>query len=255
MSLYKDQRQLVKLSQQCWDCLHIIQDVGYANAYTFFWSEQLKLVQKGIRKIAPDIKGDWLRFKYEGKTVTFSLSDEAIMSYKPKIQEFSSFGSAVRMLGSYEDFVRKIVELSYNPIPSDMQVFKNNHKKNISKNTNSFVKSEVGRGINFFQEVFNYNPHPSYKPSLEFFYQLRNVNVHNSGIVDQKLCDVVSNSFINIIGGTLKVGMRVYWNLSLVLQLHHLLTDMLPQVDPLICSKLGLLQIEKQAYWYQDTST
>src|SRR3972149_4436246 len=109
MNPYKDQLQLIKLSQQCWDCLNRIQDVSYANAYTFFWSEQLELVQQGIRNIAPDIKGDWLRFEYEGKSITFSLSNEAIMNYRPKIQEFSSFGSAVTMLGSYEDFVRKIV--------------------------------------------------------------------------------------------------------------------------------------------------
>ena len=240
--------QLVKLSQQCWDCLDTIQDVSYANVYNFFWSDQIKLVQQGIRNIAPDIKGDWLRFTYEGKTMTFSLSDEFIMKYKPKIQEFSSFGSAVMMLGSYEDFVRKIVELSYKSIPSDMQIFKNNHNKYISRKTNSFVKSEVGRGFDFFQEVFNYNPHQSYKPSLQFFYQFRNITVHSSGIVDQKLCDATSNSDIKI-NGTLRVGMRVHWNLSLVFSLHHLLIEMLPQVDPLICSKLALPQIERQAYW------
>jgi len=251
MSLYKDQRQLIKLSQQCWDCLAIIQAVSYAHAYTFFWSGQLKLVQQGIRKIAPDIRGDWLRFTHDGKTVTFSLSDEAIIAYAPKIQEFSSFGAAVTMLGAYEDFVRKVVELSYQSIPSAMQIFKNNHKKHISRKTNSFVKSEVGRGVDFFQEVFNYNPHQSYKPSLECFYQFRNITVHNAGIVDQKLCDALNNPYV--IGGKLKVGMRVHWNLSLVLQLAHLLTDMLPNVDPFICSKLGLLQIENQAYWYQDT--
>lgn len=251
MSLDKDQRQLIKLSQQCWDCLAIIQAVSYAHAYTFFWSEQLKLVQQGIRKIAPDIRDDWLRFTYDGKTLTFSLSDQAIIAYRPKIQEFSSFGTAVTMLGSYEDFVRKVVELSYQSIPSAMQVFKNNHKKNISRNTNSFVKSQVGRGIDFFQEVFNYNPNQSYRPSLEGFYQLRNVTVHKAGIVDQKLCDALNNPYV--IGATLKVGMRVHWNLSLVLQLHHLLTDILPNVDPFISSKLGLPQIEKQAYWYQDS--
>lgn len=255
MGLYEEKRPLVRLSKQCWECLDVIKDVGYANAYTFFWSDRLKLVQQAVREIAPDIKGDWLRFKYEGKTITFSLSDQAIMSYKPKIQEFSSFGSAVRMLGAYEDYVRNIAELSYKLIPVEMQGFKNNHKKHITKNTNSFVKSDIGRGIDFFIEVFNYQPHPSYKPVMEFFYQLRNIAVHNSGIVDQRLCDVAKSPFISITGGTLKVGMKVDWNLSSVLQLHHLLTDMLPQCDPLVCSKLGLLQIEKRSYWYLDANT
>lgn len=255
MSLYEDKRPLVKLSKQCWDCVDIIKDVGYANAYAFFWADQIKSIQQAICKIAPDIKGDWLRFQFEGKTVTFSLSDNAISAYKPKIQEFSSFGSAVRMLGAYEDYVRKIAELSYNIISSDMGVFKNNHKKHISRNTNSFVKSEVGRGIDFFREVFNYNPNASYKPSLEFLYQLRNIAVHNSGIVDQLLCDAANNTYIKIAGGTLKVGMKLDWNLSFVLQLNHLLTEILPQVDPLVSAKLKLTQIEKRAYWYLDSST
>lgn len=246
--MYEDKRQVIRLSKDCWHCLEVIKDVWYANAYTFFWSENAKLVQQAIRKIAPDIKGDWLRFKYEGKTVTFSLSDQAIVDYKPKIQEFSSFGSAVRMLGAYEDYVRKIVEISNRVIPQKMTTFRNQHKKYI-RNTNSFIKFEVGRGIDFFHEVFNYNPHPSYKPSLEFVFQLRNIAVHNSGIADQRLCDAAHSPYINI-SGTLKIGEEVNWSLSLTLQLQLLLTSILPDVDPLICRILKLTEIEKQAYWY-----
>jgi hypothetical protein len=134
-------------------------NVEYANAYTFFWSENPKLVQQIIRKIAPDIKCSWLQFKYEGKTVTFSLSDQAIADYKPKVQEYSSFGSAVRMLGAYEGYVRKIFAVSYQDIPPKMTAFRNKHKRYIH-NTKSFIKFEVGRGIDFFHEVFKYNPHP-----------------------------------------------------------------------------------------------
>ena len=252
MSLYEDKRQLVKLSVQCWDCLDVIKDVGYANAYTFFWSDQLKLVQQAIRKVAPDIKHDWLRFHFEGKTVTFSLSDSAVSSYKPKIQEFSAFGSAVKILGSYEAYVRQIAELSYKTIPVDMEAFRKKHKKHISRNTNAFVKCEIGRGIDFFQEVFAYRPNPSNKPCLEFLYQLRNIAVHNSGIADQRLCDLAKDPYINTIGRTLEVGMKLHWNLSWVLQLHHLLTEILPQVDPLVSAKLNLTLIEKRAYWYLD---
>ncbi len=254
MSLYEDKRQLTKLSVQCWDCLDIIKDVAYANAYTFFWSDQLKLVQQAIRKIAPDIKGDWLRFSFEGRTVTFSLSDSAVTSYKPKIQESSAFGSAVKILGGYEVYVRQIAELSWAAIPSDMEAFGNRHKKHVSRNTNAFVKSELGRGIDFFQEVFGYDADRSFRPSLEFLYQLRNVAVHNSGIADQRLCDLAKNAYVTIAGGTLEVGTKLHWNLSLVLQLQHLMTGFLPQVDPFVCAKLSLPQIEKRAYWYQDSS-
>lgn len=246
--MYEDKRQVIRLSKDCWHCLEVIKDVGYANAYTFFWSENAKLVQQALRKIAPDIKGDWLRFKYEGKIVTFSLSDQAIRGYKPKVQEFSSFGSAVRMLGAYEDYVRKIVEISNQVIPQKMTTFRNQHKKYI-RNTNSFIKFEVGRGIDFFHEVFNYNPHPSYKPLLEFVFQLRNIAVHNSGIADQRLCDAAHSPYVNI-SGTLKIGDKINWNLSLTLQLQLLLTSILPEVDPLICHTLNLTEIEKRAYWY-----
>jgi hypothetical protein len=254
MTLYEDRRQLVKLSVQCWDCLDAIKDVSYSNAYTFFWPDQLKLVQQAIRKIAPDIKGDWLRFHFEGKTVTFSLSDGAVSSYKPKIQEFSAFGSAVKILGSYEAYVRQIAQLSSSTIPSDMEAFRNRHKKHVSRTTNALVKSELGRGIDFFQEVFGYDADRSFRPSLEFLYQLRNVAVHNSGIADQRLCDMAKNPHITITGGTLKVGMKLHWNLSWVLQLQHLLTGSLPQVDPLVSAKLSLPQIEKRAYWYLESS-
>lgn len=246
--MYEDKRQVIRLSKDCWHCLEVIKDVGYANAYTFFWSENAKLVQQAIRKIDPDIKGDWRRFKYEGKIVTFSLSDQAIIDYKSKVQEFSSFGSAVRMLGAYEDYVRKIVEISNQVIPQEMTTFRNQHKKYI-RNTKSFIKFEVGRGIDFFHEVFDYNPRPAYKPSLEFFFQLRNIAVHNSGIADQRLLDAAHSPYIGI-SGTLEIGEKVDWNLSVTLQLQDLLTSILPEVDPLICHTLNLTEIEKRAYWY-----
>lgn len=246
--MYEDKRKVIRLSKECWDCLDVIKDVGYANAYTFFWTDNAKLVHQAIRKIAPDIKDDWLRFKHEGNIVTFSLSDQAIMDYKPKIQEFSSFGSAVRMLGAYEDYVRKIVEISNQIIPQKMTAFRSKHKKYI-RNTNSFIKFEVGRGIDFFHEVFDYNPHPSYKPSLEFSFQLRNIAVHNSGIADQRLCVAAHSPYIDI-SGTLKIGDKINWNLSLTLQLYSLLTSILPEVDSSMCRTLKLTEIEKRAYWY-----
>ena len=248
--MYETKRPIIKLSKECWDCLDILKDVLYANTYSFFWADQIKLVQQGIRKIAPDIKGDLLRFRYEGKTVTFSLSDEAIIGYKPKIQEFSSFGSGVKMLGAYENYIRRIVELSYKVIPKEMDEFKSNHRKDIH-NPKSFIKHEVGRGVDFLSEVFGYTPHTSYRPVLEFIFQLRNVAVHNSGIVDERLCAATNNKYV-IIERKLKIGDTVKWDLSISLQLHHLLTSMLSEVDPHIRSVLKLPDIEKQAYWYLD---
>ena len=58
MGLSEDKRQIVKLSRECWDCLDVIKDVGYAT-FTIFWSDKLKLVQQAIRRIAPDMKDYW----------------------------------------------------------------------------------------------------------------------------------------------------------------------------------------------------
>lgn len=247
--MYEDKRKTIKLSKECWDCLDILKDVSYANAYTFFWAENIKLVQQDIRKIVPDIKDDWLRFRYEGKTITFSLSDRSIIGYKPKIQEFSSFGSGVKMLGAYENYIRKIVEISHQVIPQEMAKFKNNHK-DIS-DTKSFIKHKVGRGVDFFSEVFGYIPHPSYRPILQFLFELRNVAVHNSGIVDQRLYDTMNNKYV-IINEKLKIGDTIKWDLSISLQLYHLLISILSEVDPHIYPTLKLPVIEKQTYWYLD---
>jgi hypothetical protein len=248
--MYEDKRPIKKLSEDCWNFLDILKDVSYANAYTFFWADQIKLVQQSIRKIAPGIKGDWLRFKYDGKIVTFSLSDDAIIGYKPKIQEFSSFGSGVKMLGAYENYLRRIVEISYQVIPDKIKKFKCDHRKYIS-DSKSYMKHEVGRGVDFFSEVFSYKPQSSYRPSLQFLFQLRNIAVHNSGIADQRLCDAANNKNVNI-EGKLKIGDIVKWNLNISLQLHHLLINILSDVDPLISPTLKLPVIEKKAYWYLD---
>lgn len=128
--MYGNKRQTVELSKQCWECIETIKNVSYANIYMFFLTENMGITQKVIRSIVPTIQGDWLRFKYEGKMVTFSLSNEAIMSYKPKLHEFSFFGSAVKILGAYEYYVRKIAKISSEKIPEKVDLFKNNHKKN-----------------------------------------------------------------------------------------------------------------------------
>ncbi len=44
------------LSKVCWDCLVVLRDTSYANAYTVFWADQIKLVQQGVRQVLRDIK-------------------------------------------------------------------------------------------------------------------------------------------------------------------------------------------------------
>ena len=249
--MYDNKLPNIKLSEICWEYLEILKDVSYANAYTFFWSDQLELVQEGIRRIIPDLKGDWFRFKFHDKIVTFSISDEAIRGYKPKIQEFSSFGTVVKMLGAYENYVRKIAAISNIEIPDKIEDFITVHKIKPEDLNKKVMLHNFGRGIVFFIEIFGYNPHPSYIPSLQFFFEYRNVAVHNSGIVDERLLKAANNEYINI-NGELKIGDIIYWNLDLCLQLNHLIISILSELDPHVQSILKLPLIEKKAYWYHE---
>jgi len=248
--MYEDKRPLMWLSQDCWQCLKIIQDMGYANNFVFLLSKYMKQVQEAVRNRLPDIQGDWLRMHYEGKTLTFSLSDEAILHYKPRIQEFSCFGSAVKILGAYENYLKGIVEVSDQDIPQDMNRFKSDHKKSIRK-AKDFWGDKLGRGIDFLHEVFGWNPHPSYRPALRFMFELRNVAVHNAAIASQRLCSLANAQHIHVTG-TLKVGDSVPWNLSMVLQLEHLIISVVSEADRYITPKIRLPIIEQHAFWYED---
>lgn len=247
--MYEENRSNIELSEMCWDDLEIIRDVSYTNAFTFFWTEQFKHIQEGIRKIIPDIKGDFFRFKGEGKTITFSISDEAIQNYKPKIQEFVFFGSAVKMLGIYENYIRKIVEISTSECPDEIEKFLRNRNIKFKNLNNSVIKHDFGRGIDFLFEIFGFTPHPSYRPCLQFFFEFRNITVHNSGIIDERLIDAANNEYIIITGDLIK-GEILNWNLSFSLQLQHLLITILSEVDSYLYPILKLPVVEKKPYWY-----
>lgn len=245
--MHEAKRPLMWLSQDCWQCLKIIQDVGYANNFVFLLSKYMKQVQEAIRNRLPDIRDDWLRIVYEGKTLTFSLSDDAILHYKPRIQEFSCFGSAVKILGAYENYLRRIVEVSDRDIPKDMSKFRSEHKKSI-RSVKDFWADKLGRGIDFLHEVFGWNPHPSYRPSLRLMFELRNIAVHNAGIVNQKLCNLANDQYIEVVG-KLRVGDNASWNLSMVLQLEHLIISVVSEADRNITPKIRLPIIEQRAFW------
>lgn len=249
--MYEDKRETVRLSDECWNCLESIRDVGYSTAFTFFFLSQIDSFRKVIRKSLPDIKGDWVRYEYQGKQVTFTLSEQAMVEYRPRIEDFNCFAAAVKILGLYEDYVHKIIQISCIEMPQKMKLFEETHRNLIRKKgekKEGFIKYELGRGIDFFQELFGFEPLPLYRPVLQFFFELRNLTVHQSGIVTKRLCDIMDNPCFT--GTKLKVGDRVQWNLGLFLQLQHLLTQLLPEIDPLICLSLNLSSIEKQAYWY-----
>lgn len=256
--MHENQREDVRLSEICCQCLKTIQDVAYANAYTLFCLLHSKPVQETIRKISPQVKkeGDWLRIRFDGMGLIFSIRDEAIELYKPIIQEFQCFGSAVRILGAYENYIGRIVELSRQRMPGEMDKFESDHRKlfkNIkSLNIQNFWSDKLGRGIDFFEEVFGWDPPPKYRPALRLMFHSRNLAVHNESIADQKLCRLTGNQHIELVG-TFKVGDRAPWNLGTNLQLQHLVIDILSQADPYIAHKLELPTLQKRAFWHADS--
>ena len=247
------ERQDIVLSEICCQYLKDIQDVSYALAYTLLYLRDYKALQRRFRSISPKVQeeGDWVRIRFEGMAVAFSIRDEAIEFYRQAIYEFQCFGSAVRIISIYENYVRRIVEIASQRIPDEINTFKNNHNKLIRTNS-SFWSDKLGRGIDFFREVFGWNPLPSYRPGLQLMFHLRNVTVHNNGVVDDKLCQLVKNPHIECIG-KLKVGDKVPWNLGTVLQLQHLVINVLTDSDKNIVSKLNLPTLKRQPFWRVDT--
>lgn len=244
-----NKRQDVVLSEICCQCLKDIQDVSYALGYTLLYLRDYQALQKRFRSISPKVQeeGDWVRIRFEGMAVAFSISDDAIKFYRQSVYEFQCFGSAVRIISIYENYIRRIVEISNQRIPDEITKFKEAHNRLIRKDS-SFWSDKLGRGINFLQEVFGWNPLPSYRPGLQLMFHLRNVTVHNNGIADDRLCQLVKNPHIECIG-KLKVRDKVSWNLGTVLQLQHLVIEVLTDADHYIVNKLKLPTLKRQPFW------
>ena len=205
-----ERRQDVVLSEICCQCLKDIQDVSYALGYTLLYLRDYQALQKRFRSISPKVQkeGDWVRLRFEGRAVAFSISDDAIKIYGPIIYEFQCFSSAVRTLSIYENYIRRIVEISEERIPDKINNFRSTHNIR-SRAKKRFWSDESGRGIDFLHEVFGWNSLPSYRPGLQLMFHLRNLAVHNNGIADDRLCQLTKNPHIECIG-KFKVGGQIW---------------------------------------------
>jgi len=250
----KDNRQDVILSEICCQRLKEIQDVSYALAYSLLYLREYQVLQKRFRSISPKVQeeGDWVRLRFEGMAVAFSISDDAINIYRPIIYEFLCFSSAVRTLSIYENYIRSIVEISEKWIPDKINKFRSTH--NIpSRSKKRFWSEESGRGIDFLQEVFSWNPLPSYRPGLQLMFHLRNLTVHNNGIADDRLCQLATNPYIECVG-KFKVGGQVSWNFGTYLELQRLVIAILTDADPYIVDKMKLPTLKKRPFWRVDNT-
>ncbi|MDO9530060.1 MAG: hypothetical protein Q7J27_13015 [Syntrophales bacterium] len=243
--------EIVQRSNIYWVYANKIKAVMYANNFTHFWIDRSKELQNIMRTKAPDVVGDWYRFQFEGFTITFSLSDDAIRQYQPIVREFSSFGTAVKILGNYENYFSEIIKETISSFPENVDAFSKKHKTgNINlHNVKNFMWKKLGRGLSLIEDVFEHKFHPSYKPCINFFFELRNVAVHNSNIADEKLCELAESEFIKS-NGKISCGNNVEWSLSSVLQLNQLVLQILDEADAVICSPLRLEMSPGRRHWY-----
>lgn len=234
-----------------WNCMRSLKAVMYANNFAHFWVDRASELQNLMRTKAPDVVGDWYRYDFEGFTVTFSISDGAIKQYQPIIRESSSFGSAVKILGTYENYIREIIGTTISKAPEKVQDFANKYKvrKVDSRNVKNLMSKRLGRGITLAEEIFEYKAHPSYKPCINFFFELRNVAVHNSNIADEKLCELAESEFI-ISNAKINIGDKVEWSFSSLMQLNQFILQVLDEIDDVVFAPLGLKTNTAERHWY-----
>ena len=98
---------------------------------------------------------------------------------------------------------------------------------------------KLGRGLALIEDIFEHKFHPSYKPCINFFFELRNVAVHNANMADERLCELAKSGFIRS-NGKISCGDNVEWSLSSAHQLNQLVLQILDEVDTVVISSLML---------------
>jgi hypothetical protein len=115
--------KIVQRSNLYWTNLEIMKAVMNANNFTHFWIDRAEELQNLLRIKAPDVVGDWFRYKSGQFTITFSFSDDSIKQLQPTVREFSSFGAAVKILGCYESYLFEIISKVINSFPERVSDF------------------------------------------------------------------------------------------------------------------------------------
>lgn len=242
------------LSAEAWQSLDVIQNAIATFGYSHFFTSSMYVIQKALKEASPDITNQYiLRRKTEHGTIQFSLADEAIRSYRPVIELNTCFGAAVKVIGAYEVYVRNIVVAAEKLNIENLNTFITTHQSVQLRNKKgvlhykNFIHPELGRGIDFFENVFGYKiANPSVRTWLLFLYELRNVAVHNLSCADERLCLLGASLPINPI---IKNGELVEWNFEIVCQLNNLMLSIIPDIDKCVAPVLGLQQAERDAFW------
>lgn len=241
--LHQQADQQVTLSNEAWECIDTINEAMNSAHITIFLSDQMKRTQCHIMDTTPDISGDArFRVKYDdGAVFAFSLSDNDMQKYQPLLHLSICFGVAVKILGAHEAYARKIILHAETARKTNLDCFKKKHK------TRDPFK--IGRGLDFFEEVLGCQmPSNVCKPMLHFFFEMRNVAVHNLSRANARLCEAAKSEYIK--GDPIKEGDLVEWSIDDLNQLHGLMLWLIPSIDRSASSALGLSQMTKVQPWY-----
>jgi len=241
----------VERSNLYWEHINIIKTTMNSANFNHFWIDRAKELQGLMRTRAPKVVGDWYRYENFGFTITFTFSDEAIAMLQPAVREFSSFGAAVKILGSYESYFLEIIKRSREKYLDKMIYFSETNKMNNFDKVKDkdFMWRKLGRGLSFVENIFDYHFHPSYIPCINFFYELRNIAVHNRNIADEQLCKFSESEFITL-ENKIKCGDRVEWCLPNLFQLHQFVIQIMDEVDAIVHPLLMLPASTDSTHWY-----
>lgn len=243
--------EIVQRSNLYWTTMNLIKAAMNANNFTHFWIDRAGELQSLLRSKAPDVVDDWFRYKVGQFTITFSFSDDSIRKLQPTVREFSSFGTAVKILGCYEAYFLEIIRNTINRFPEQVNDFSRTHSTgnaNSHKGKN-FMWKKLGHGLIFVEYIFAHRFHQSYSPCINFFFELRNIAVHNANIADEELCKLSKSEFINS-DRQINCGDVLEWSLISLLQMHQFVLQILDEVDVVVCSPLMLETTPGQKHWY-----
>ena len=250
MDPHAHQTREASLSQPCWACLNAIMDVSYSATYGLLAVSRADLLREAIQRAAPDIQGDLLRTKSLGPELRISIAPEIVERYRPRIMEFIAFGSAVRMLGSYEAYVRDVAQAADQADPSGMDGFRQARPGARSRAGFNYVHPVVGRGLHLLAHVSGsrFGADTTHEPRLMFLFELRNTNVHNCGLVTQRLIDLAHNDFVKL-SRSVSIGEVLHWKPEVSAHLQLLLLDILLTADPPVAESLSLAVETRRSWW------
>ncbi len=244
-----------RLSDLCWNSLKKIRELAYSSGLTLFLTHIIP--SNVICNIAREMRGTEISsssestlvsYEYQGIREEFRLDEKELDRYRPLILEANYLNRIVQIISEYERYLADLVKESNRLLPQEMRQFDQRHKLQRKKTPNCYWNVKNGRGTVFLKDMFHNDLNSNYEPKLVFHYHVRNIGVHNRGLVDERFITLSKYPIINI-DGNLRPGAKVVFNPQLVMQLQELIFELLLNIDQHIVDRLKLATHEEEKFW------